>query len=98
MPSIKSTMRMKRRLNLLKRRSEGIMGKHLNRSLRDHKTDVIFYGSLFIQSEAGSNWENLWKGSDRSPIEPNWLKFYYDLRTDKFQDLIETLLCYQVGT
>ncbi len=88
---------MKRRPNVLKRRLEGIMGKHLNRSLRDHKTDVIFYGSLFIQSEAGSNWENLWKGSDRSPIEPNWLKFYYDLRTDKFQDLIETLLCYQVG-
>lgn len=88
---------MKRRPNVLKRRLEGIMGKHLNRSLRDHKTDVILYGSLFIQSEAGSNWENLWKGSDRSPIEPNWLQFYYDLRTDKFQDLIETLLCYKIG-
>lgn len=53
------------------------MGNYLNESFRHRKSEVIFYGTVFIQSEGGYNWENVWKGSDLSLKEPNWLQFYY---------------------
>lgn len=88
---------MKRRLNVPKERLEGIMGNYLNESFRHRKSEVIFYGTVFIQSEGGYNWENVWKGSDLSLKEPNWLQFYYDLKTNKFQDLIEAWFSYKIG-
>lgn len=88
---------MKRRPNLLKRRSEGIMDNYSTEQFQYSKANIINYGQLFINSEGGQNWEKLWKGSSRSPIEPFWLHFYYNLETNKFQDSIESLFRYKIG-
>lgn len=88
---------MKKRPIVLKRRLEGMMNNHLMEQFRYRKAEIITYGDLFIKSEGGYNWENLWKGSDKSPIDPHWLHFYYDLNTNKFQELIKSLFSYPIG-
>ena len=59
--------------------------------------DVVKYGNLFIESDAGRNWEKLGTGSMSSNNLPKWAIFYNDLFGSKFNDVVESLLAIPVS-
>lgn len=73
------------------------MGIESRKWFKYSKSDITNYGKLFINSEGGQNWEELWEGSPVSMTPPSWLQFYFDLETNKFQRLIENMLDYEVS-
>jgi hypothetical protein len=61
-------------------------------------SDVVKYGKLFIESDAGENWEHLGTGSINSRYLPSWAIFYTDLIGSEFKDSINKLLDYPVSS
>jgi hypothetical protein len=60
-------------------------------------SDVVKYGNLFIESDAGRNWEKLGTGSMSSNYPPKWAVFYADLSGNKFNDIVESLIACPVS-
>lgn len=60
-------------------------------------SNVVKYGKLFIESDAGRNWEHLGTGSINSERLPWWATFYTELKNGEFIDFTEKLLAHPVN-